>query len=129
MILFSYLHFNWLCVSWKLQRIFKKYPFWKYKSWFPSEVSKLPSANWFIFRHEKKNILTNIAQWSNFCFCIPLCCSGARTHASATCSLFKLHWKIFKKWTKFGKGRIRTWNLRSRVQSADHYTSRAAVRK
>ena len=57
------------------------------------------------------------------------CCSGARTHASATCSLFKLHWKIFKKWTKFGKGRIRTWNLRSRVQSADHYTSRAAVRK
>ena len=48
-----YLHFNWLCVSWKLQRILKKYQVWKHKSWFPSEVSILPSANWCIFRHKR----------------------------------------------------------------------------
>ena len=56
-----YLNFTWLCVSWKLHRILKKYPFWKFESWFPSEVSKLTSANYhWNFRHEKKIISTNI---------------------------------------------------------------------
>ena len=38
--LFFYLYFTWLCGSWKLKRILKNKPFWKYDSWFPSEVSK-----------------------------------------------------------------------------------------
>jgi hypothetical protein len=38
----------------------KKYPFWKFESWFPSELSQLTLAQWWIFRHEKKSILTNI---------------------------------------------------------------------
>jgi hypothetical protein len=45
-ILFFYLYFTWLCVSWKPQRILKKYLFWKYGSWFPSEVSKLTSVKY-----------------------------------------------------------------------------------
>ena len=40
-ILFLYLHFTWLYGSWNHQRILKKHPFWKYDSWFSSEVSKL----------------------------------------------------------------------------------------
>ena len=51
-----YLHFTWLCGSWKLQRILKKYWFWKCESWFPFEVAKLISANyplkWCIFSHD-----------------------------------------------------------------------------
>ena len=41
MCLFFYLHFTWLYGSWHPQRILKKYPFWKYASWFFSEVSNL----------------------------------------------------------------------------------------
>jgi hypothetical protein len=41
---FLYLHFNWLFCSWNQQRVLKKKPFWKYESWFPSEVSKLSSV-------------------------------------------------------------------------------------
>ena len=55
-ILFFYLHFTWLCGSWKPQRILKKYWFWKCESWFPFEVAKLTSANyplkWCIFSHD-----------------------------------------------------------------------------
>ena len=55
-ILFFYLHFTWLCGSWKFQRILKKYWFWKCESWFPFEVAKLTSANyplkWCIFSHD-----------------------------------------------------------------------------
>ena len=43
-ILFLHLHFTWLCGSWKPKRILKKYLFWKYESWFPSEVTKLTSV-------------------------------------------------------------------------------------
>ena len=42
--LFFYLHFTWLYDSWHFQRIWKKYPFWKYDSWFSSEMSKLTSV-------------------------------------------------------------------------------------
>ena len=58
-----YLHFTWLCGSWKPQRILKKYLFWKYESWFPSEVSKLTSVCYprkDAFSATKKNIFTNI---------------------------------------------------------------------
>ena len=41
-----YLHFTWLCGSRYHQRFLKKYPFWKYNSWFSSEVSKLTSV-WY----------------------------------------------------------------------------------
>ena len=44
MCLFFYLHFTWLYGSWHLQRILKKYPFWKYDSCFSSEVLKLTSV-------------------------------------------------------------------------------------
>ena len=40
-ISYLYLHFTWLYGSWNHQRILKKHPFWKYDSWFSSEVSKL----------------------------------------------------------------------------------------
>ena len=43
-ILSFYLHFTWLYGSWNHQRILKKHPFWKYDSWFSSEVSKLTSV-------------------------------------------------------------------------------------
>ena len=40
-----YLNFIWLYSSRHPERIFWKYPFWKYNSWFSSEVSKPTSAN------------------------------------------------------------------------------------
>ena len=43
-ILFLHLHFTSLCGSWKAKKILKKYLFWKYESWFPSEVTKLTSV-------------------------------------------------------------------------------------
>ena len=42
--LFFYLYFTWLCGSWKLKRILKNKPFWKYDSWFPSEESNFTSV-------------------------------------------------------------------------------------
>ena len=61
-ISFLYLHFIWLYGSWNHHRILKKHPFWKYDSWFSSEVSKLASVRnklimslkyWFM---EAKNV-------------------------------------------------------------------------
>jgi hypothetical protein len=40
-ILFLYLHFTWVYGSWNHQRILDFFFFWKYDSWFSSEVSKL----------------------------------------------------------------------------------------
>ena len=42
-VLIFYLHFTWLYGSTHLQRILKKFPFWKYSNWFSFEVSKLTS--------------------------------------------------------------------------------------
>ena len=42
--LFFYLYFTWLCGSWKLKRILKNKPFWKYDSWFSSEVANFTSV-------------------------------------------------------------------------------------
>ena len=61
-ILFFHLHISLLCGSWDPQRIFQKEQFWKYDSWFSSEVSKLTSVRnnlnlsrkyWFM---EAKNV-------------------------------------------------------------------------
>ena len=38
------MHITWFGVSWHPERLLKKYPFWKYESWFSSEVSKLISV-------------------------------------------------------------------------------------
>ena len=62
MILFFHLHFTWLNGSWYQQRILKKLSFWKYESWFSSEVSKLTSAIYpwnNTFSGMKKMILNN----------------------------------------------------------------------
>ena len=60
--LFLYLHFTWLYGSWNHPIILKTHPFWKYDSWFSSDVSKLASVRnklimslkyWFM---ETKNV-------------------------------------------------------------------------
>ena len=75
-ISFFYLHFTWLFGSWNHQRTLKKQPFWKYYSWFSSEVSKLTSVRnklnltlkyWFM---EAKNVfrmcLLLSQKWSKY---------------------------------------------------------------
>ena len=60
-ILFLYLHFTWLYGSWNHQRILKKHPFWKYDSWFSSDVSKPTSVKYPWNQAWQKLIFTNIA--------------------------------------------------------------------
>ena len=42
-VLFFYLHFTWICVSWLTKEFWKNIHSWKCDSWFSSEVSKLTS--------------------------------------------------------------------------------------
>ena len=51
-----------LCGSWNHQRILKTKPFWKYKSWLPSKVSKLTTI-----QHKLKFVIEIINHGSKRC--------------------------------------------------------------
>ena len=123
MILFFYLHFTWLCASWKLQRIFEKQSFLKHESWFPSEVSRITSANYpwndafsgitkfdyyvvtvnqFRFRHTTHLKMTI---WTSFLYKIPCSWQKNDTKWSKNGHLWVISFQnfFFQNWKKICK--------------------------
>ena len=102
-----YLHFTWLCGSWKPQRILKKYLFWKCESWFPSEVSKLTSVcyPWNDAFSAMKNFFFQptlcLSSWSNLDFNI--LSTSKWPSGPQFCERLSCNWQINdQKWSKNG---------------------------
>ena len=121
MILFFYLYFTWLCVSWKLKRNLKKYLFLKYDSWFPSEVSKLTSVKYpwndafssmtfFIFTNIAPLIVIVLTKCSLYCiYMIFWLCLGTISYPKDN---FCFHESIFQRQIMLTSHRSGFWHLR-----------------
>ena len=100
-ILFLYLHFTWLYGSWNHQRILKKHPFWKYDSWFSSELWKPSSVKYETWSKDIFCFHESIFQWHNELI----------SHRSQVWHLRRKTAVIFSKWMFFQNSLVISWAI------------------